>query len=288
MVKQRRRGQACLARLTGAINQTVVTLAVGLILVTALSAQPRLLVTAFDEKTGEAASGLTASNFSVKDGSIQLGVEAAQYSTDPMDLMLVVDTSFAGQAVRSLVIPIIQGIEEGEQIAIVGFDEGATVLQDFTSSSNALIDGIMSARYGNNPRALDALFAALDGGFENTTGRRVILLLSAGVEGRSGTPATEVFELARRRKAMVHVVYHEAADVGLFRRIAQRTGGLYLHSKRLKLEPKELAERVWASIRGYYELTLSGVNSFGDRVEVEVVGLPKSKKKVVATGLPIE
>ena len=87
---------------------------------------------------------------------------------------------------------------------------------------------------------------------------------------------------------MVHVVYHEAADVGLFRRIAQRTGGLYLHSKRLKLEPKELAERVWASIRGYYELTLSGVNSFGDRVEVEVVGLPKSKKKVVATGLPIE
>ena len=76
------------------------------------------------------------------------------------------------------------------------------MLQDFTSSSKALIDGIMSAHYGNNPRALDALFAALDGGFENTTGRRVILLLSAGVEGRSGTPATEVFELARRRKAI--------------------------------------------------------------------------------------
>jgi len=253
-----------------------------------LGAQPRLLVTAFDEKTGEAVGGLTASNFSVTDGSIQLRVESAEYKTDPMDLMLIVDTSFAGQAVKPLTIPIIQGIEKGEQVAIVGFDEGATVLQDFTSSSTALMDGMMSARYGNNPRALDALFAALDEGFENTTGRRVILLLSAGAEGRSGTPATEVFELARRRKAMVHVVYHEAADVALFRRIAERTGGIYLHAKRLKLEPKELAELVWKGIRGYYELTLSGVNSFGDRVEVEIVGASKSMKKVVATGLPID
>ena len=263
-------------------------LILGITLAATAAAQPRMLATAFYEKTGEALTDLTAANFTVKDGSLELTVVSAEYKTDDMDLMVVLDTSFAGQAIKPLAIPFVQGVEKDEQMGVIGYDEGATVLQDFTSSKNALTDGLMTARYGNNPRALDALFATLDGGFENTTGRRVILLLTSGVEGRSGTPATDVFRLARRRKAIIHVVYYEAADVSLFEGIAERTGGLYIYAKRLRLKPNELAERIWKGIRGYYELELSGVNTFGDRVQVDVIGLPKSKKKVVASGLPLE
>jgi hypothetical protein len=35
------------------------------------------------------------------------------------------------------------------------------------------------------PHVLDALYAAIDGGFQSSTVRRVILLLTAGVEGYS-------------------------------------------------------------------------------------------------------
>ena len=36
-------------------------------------------------------------------------------------------------------------------------------------------------KYGNEPHVLDALFAAIDGGFQSSSFRRVIVLVTAGV-----------------------------------------------------------------------------------------------------------
>ena len=68
-------------------------------------------------------------------------------------------------------------------MAIVAFQSSADLLQDFTSSHEALTQAVSSVKYGNSPRVLDALYAALDGGFRNTTARRIALVLAAGIEG---------------------------------------------------------------------------------------------------------
>jgi len=248
----------------------------------------RLLVTAFDEKTGEALTDLGPENFSIEDGSTPLRVLEAKYSEEPMDLMLLVDSSRIGEIVTPLVGPMIERLAEGDQMALVGFDQSATLVQDFTSSRDLLLRGWSSLRYGNNPRILDALYAVLDAGFQNTTARRVAVVLSAGVEGASRTPPGDVLQLARRRGVQIHFAYIEGADKGLFEDLAAGAGGAWFHAKKLDLRPDELAARIHQAARGRYEVRATGVSTLGNSIQVELAGLPKSIKKPVATALAIE
>lgn len=249
----------------------------------------KLSVTVFDEKTGEPVKGLTAADFAVTDGNLSLTVESAEPSRDLLDVMLVADASFLSDAVRPLVHPMIQGLPEGAQMALVAFDQAATLLQDFTNSKNQLTSAAQKMQPGNNPRVLDALYAVLDDGFSNSPGRRVAMVLSSGVEGNSRIRPPEVVDLARRRNVAVFMAYADGLDAGLFERLAEQTGGAWFHLKKLKLNPPaaaQLIHRVLAD--GTYVLDVSGVDRFGDRLKVEIPKLAKSSMKVIATARPVE
>ncbi len=250
--------------------------------------QHKLSVTVFDEKTGEPETGLTAENFQIRDGTTDLQVESAAYEQELLDMLLVVDASMIGEAIRPLAGPIIDSLGEDEQMAVISFDQSATLAQDFTSSKEFLHNAIGQIRYGNNPRILDALYAALDGAFEHSTARRVIIVLTAGAEGESRTGLSEVLELARRRGASISIAFAQGYDSFLFEKLALGSGGAWFNAKKLRLEPKDLAGRVLSVVRGRYEVAVSGVFALGDRIEVELVGLPKAKRKLVATALPID
>ena len=253
-----------------------------------LSQESKLWVTAFDERTGEILKDLRAENFSIQDGSRPLPALSAEYSEGKLDMVLLADVSRIGDGVRPLVGPVIERLAEGDQMALVGFEQSATLLQDFTGSKDLLRKAWGAVRFGNNPRILDALYAALDGGFEGTAGRREAIVMATGVEGSSRTGLLEVLQLARRRGVRIHFVYREGADSGLFEKVAQGAGGAYFFAKKLELKPDELAERVYAAAKGRYEVRVGGVGALGDRIKVEGVGLPKGKGKPVATALAVE
>ena len=263
----------------------------GFLLVTApwLGAQQtKMLVTVFDEKTGESIRDLSTQNFLVVDDKTTLRVASADYVEGLVDAMVLVDTSGVGEVVRSLAAAFVEGLGEKEQMALVAYHSSADLIQDFTSSKQLLFNALRQVRYGNQPRVLDALYAALDGGFQNTAGRRVVVLLSAGVESRSRSSLAEVLELARQRNVSIFAVYVTGADKGLFRRLALNSGGAFFGVRKLKLQPKPLSEVVYSVLRGHYVLELHGVYRLGDRVEVTIQKLPKSKRKIWAATLPLE
>ena len=249
----------------------------------------KLSVTVFDEKTGEPVKGLTAADFAVTDGDLSLTVESAEPAKDLLDIMLVVDSSFISDAIRPLVHPMIQGLPEGAQMALVAFDQAATLMQDFTNSKNQLTAANQSIQQGNNPRVMDALYAVLDDGFSNSPGRRVAMVLSSGVEGNSRIRLPEIVDLARRRNVAIFMAYADGLDAGLFARLAEQTGGAWFYLKKLKLNPLESAQLIHRTLAdGTYVLEVSGVDRFGDRLKVEIPKLGKSKMKVVATARPLE
>lgn len=250
--------------------------------------QAKLLVSVFNQKTGEPLTNLTAANFVVTDDKTPLTVESAEYKTSTLDIMMLVDTSLVGEMVRPLGGAFIAELQEKDQMAVVSYHSSADLIQDFTSSKQLLLDAMAQVDYGNNPRVLDALYATLDSGFENSTARRVIILLSAGVEGNSRTPEAEIHRLTRARRTSIYPVFVMGAERGMFRRLADQSGGAYFAARRLKLDPKPLAKQVYSVARGQYELTVGGVYTFGSRVEVEVQGLPKMDGRVRATALVLE
>jgi hypothetical protein len=249
----------------------------------------KLSVTVFDEKTGEPVKGLTAADFVVTDGELTLTVESAEPAKDLLDVMLLVDASFISDAIRPLVHPMIQGMPEGAQMALVAFDQSATLMQDFTNSKSQLTSANQKIQQGNNPRVMDALYAVLDDGFSNSPGRRVAMVLSSGVEGNSRIRLPEIVAMAQQRNVAVFLAYAEGLDAGLFEKLAEQTGGAWFHLKKLKLNPLPSAQLIHRTLAdGTYMLDVSGVDRFGDRLKVEIPRLAKLKMKVIATARPIE
>jgi hypothetical protein len=276
-------------RLRAVVPRALALVALAALVSAALPAQQaKLLVTVFNQKTGEPLTGLKAENFVVTDDKTPLTVVSATYQTGPLDIMLLVDTSLVGEMVRPLGMAFIAALEEKDQMAIVSYHSSADLIQDFTSSKQSLQGALAKVEYGNNPRVLDALFATLDGGFETSSARRTVILLSAGVEGNSRVPEGEVHRLTRAKRVSLYPVFVIGAERGMFERLADQSGGAFFAARKLKLDPRPLAARVYSVARGQYDVEVSGVYTLGNRVEVTIQGLPKTDGKIRATALVVE
>lgn len=247
-----------------------------------------LIVTVLDERTGEVQTDLRSEHFAVRDGETALRVVSVHVPRGPTDILLLVDTSMVGASVRPLAEAMIEELREDESMALVGYHDTAELLQDFTSEKPFLRKSLDRVEYGNVPRVHDALFASIDGGFEGSAGRKAIVLISAGVVGGSRTAMAEVIERARAKQVSIYAVFGRADARSLLRRFSLRTGGASFSARRLKLAPRQLARRVFEAVRHPYELTVSGVYSLGDRIEVTVANPSGSKKRLSASALAVD
>ncbi|MBS1860017.1 MAG: VWA domain-containing protein, partial [Acidobacteria bacterium] len=133
-----------------------------------LPAATKIAVTVVEQKTGAPVTNLAAGDFAVFDDKTPRQVEDAAYSTETLDLMLLLDTSLAGGAVQPMARDFVAQLQPKEQMAVVAFHSSADLIQDFTSSQQLILRAISRVKYGNQPHLLDALYAAIDGGFQST------------------------------------------------------------------------------------------------------------------------
>ena len=246
----------------------------------------KLLVTVVEQKSGQPVTGLAAADFSVLDEGAPRTVEAAEYSAAGlMDVMLLLDTSLAGGLVQPLAGNLIAQLQPKEQMAVVSFHSSADLIQDFTSSRELLRRAVAGVKYGNAPRVLDALYAAIDGGFQSSAVRRVALLATAGLEGPSRVSEREVVRLARRNGVSIYPVYVVGAERSMLENLARQTGGasFNLRDMRKTLDGPPGA-RIFEVMRSYYTLTLGGNLSLGEKLRVDVA----RPVKLQVSALPLE
>jgi von Willebrand factor type A domain len=156
-----------------------------LMVAASLAAATRIVVTVVEQKSGAPVANLNARDFAVFDDKAPRAVEDAVFTSETLDLMLLLDTSLAGGAVQPMVENFVAQLDPKEQMAVIAFHSSADLIQDFTSSRELILRAISRVKYGNTPHVLDALFAAIDGGFQPTGFRRVILLLTTGWKGQA-------------------------------------------------------------------------------------------------------
>ena len=249
-----------------------------------LVSEVNLLVTVVEQKTAKPVSDLKAEDFTVTDSDSPRRVQHAQYGTSPVDVMLLVDSGLRGQAVQGAAADLIGQLRDKEQMALVAYHSAADLVQDFTSSKAALTRALGSIKYGNDPRALDGIFAAIDGGFEHAVYRKVILLLTTGFEGSSRTSERSVVKLARKNGVSIYVLYLTGRERGLFESLARQTGGVPMNMRDLGNAAKSPAERVFEAMRGTYSVTLAGNLSVGEKLKIEV----KRAGKYFVSALPVD
>ncbi|HSB13546.1 MAG TPA: VWA domain-containing protein [Bryobacteraceae bacterium] len=249
------------------------------------TAATKIVVTVVEKRSGRPVPELKADDFIVLDDRAPRRVESAEFASGLMDVMLLLDTSLLGGAVQPVAENLVAQLQPKEQMAIVAFHSSADLVQDFTASQELLGRAISSVKYGNTPRLLDAIYAAIDGGFQASTFRRVIVLLTTGVEGPSRVSEREVLRLARRNGVSIYPVYVVGQERSMFENLARQTGGASFNLRDLQRDSKSPpGPRIFEVMRSHYTLTLEGNLSLGDRVEVKV----KRPEKLLVSGLPLD
>jgi hypothetical protein len=186
--------------------------------------------------------------------------------------------------VQPAVETMIAQLQPKEQMAIVSFHSSADLIQDFTSSRELLMRALAKVKYGNEPRVLNAVYAAIDGGFQNSSFRRVILLLTAGAEGSSRVSERDVIRLARRNGVSIFPVFVMGQERSMFDALARQTGGASFNLRDMKrsLRSESPGPRIFEVLRNHYTVMVRGNLSLGDRVRVEV----KHPERLFVSALP--
>lgn len=250
-----------------------------------LCAANRISVTVVDAKSGKPALGLKADDFTVYEDKLARKVDAAEFSSDVLDVMFLLDTSLVGETVRPLAVEFTRQLAPKEEMSIVGFHSSADLIQDFTSSPKLLERAIDSVTYGNQPRVLDALYAAIDTGMKHATFRRVVVMLTTGYEGDSRMTERDVAQLARKSGVSIYPVYATGRERSLFDHLARRTGGAVFSLKEMRKEPGvAIGQRIFEVMRGHYTLTVPGNLALSEKLRVEV----SRPGKWFASALPME
>lgn len=256
--------------------------AILLFCVTALLAQAstKLTVMVVDAKTGHFVTDLKAGDFSVLDDKTPKRVEAAELTSGPIDAMLLLDTSLVGAVVQPVAANLIAQLGGKEQMGVVSFHSSADLIQEFTSSKTLLLRAINQVKYGNVPHLLDALYATIDGGFDNATFRRVVLMVTAGYEGGSQMSEKDVYRLARKNGVSIAPVFVTGYERSMFENLARQTAGVPFNLRELKVsQPGPL---IFDTLRQSYTITITGNLQLGDKLKVEV----RRQQKLFISVLP--
>jgi len=247
-------------------------------------AATRVLVTVLDPRTARPVTDLKASEFRVYDGGEARAVESVEPVSALLDVMMLLDTSLVGAIVRPVAENLIEQLQAKDQMAIVSFHSSAELIQDFTSSKDLLRRALLRIKYGNVPNVLDALYAAIEDGFQESAFRRVLVLLTAGMEGSSRLSEQDVLRLARRRNVSIYPVYVLGSGRSLFENLARQTGGAWFALRDLRRPGSSPGARIFEVIRSPYVLSLSGNLSLGEKVRVEV----SRPLRLQVSALPLE
>lgn len=235
------------------------------------AAESRLAVTVVDA-AGAPVTDLKAENFLVTLDKSPLQVARAGYRQDLVDVALMIDTSAYTSAGRRDIERIarlfMEELGEKEQMAIISYATSADLVQDFTSSKPLLERAVANLRYGNDAAILDSAYAAVDGAFQNAAGRRVLLILSSGANGRNRVSRKDTLELAQRNGVSVFAISLSGYGQDPLEKLAEETAGGFHSGKELR-HMDQVTRNLFAAFRGHYELSVSG-GSLDGKLKVEV------------------
>lgn len=182
---------------------------------------------------GKPVNGLTAESFLVYDNGVRQEIASFNRQRVPANIVLLLDASgsvfhqmrFIREAARSF----IDGLLKEDRVCIMQFADRVELLQDWTGAEKA--DNLWKAldwRYhpGESTAFYDGLYLAAEEQLKKREGRRIVILLTDGIDTSERKRASfqEAVNAIRRVEASVYVV---SLTASLREAIEKRTGGAF-------------------------------------------------------------
>jgi VWFA-related protein len=220
-----------------------------------------LNVTASREDGSQAV--ITADEVSLYDDGFEQKIQSFTPDPGPARIVLLVDNSLSlrtdvpklAQVAREFVYEIF----EGDQMLVVGYDEHAEIISDWTDDAKTVEQSLTALRKRGQPHLFDALAAVVNEALRPLSGsirKRVIVLIGDGLDRGSKTKFRDALAELQSSDIAVYAMKIPDRTGGAFRRdqpkpaevlrlLAEGTGGRILPLE----QPREAARSICDELR---------------------------------------
>lgn len=191
-------------------------------------------------------TGLLAENFELAENSQKMGITSIHAAEEPLSLLLLLDTSgsMSGEgieAAKRAAADFVNDLQDGDEVAVMSFNEALSIEKDFTLDHADAIDSIrtLTAVRNSGTCLFDAMYQAVQKSSSAPGGRRAVLVLTDGVdETQSGAPCSlfneqDVIHLASEpgtHTPIYSIGLGRQIDAVMLEKISASTGGRFYFS----------------------------------------------------------
>lgn len=230
---------------------------------------------------------ITTKQISLYDGGIEQVIKSFARDPSPARIVLLVDNSLTIRAdvekLEAATREFAYEIFEGDKLLIVGYDEQAEIVADWTDDAKQIEKSLASFRKKGEPHLFDALSAVAEEALlplSASNQKRIVVVISDGLDRGSKTKFNRILSDLQKQDVTVYAVQAPDRTGGALRRdqpkpvqviekLVEGTGGRIFPIN----EPREAAKAICDELRQYrYVLSYSPTNvAFGDSRRLLVV-----------------
>lgn len=179
------------------------------------STQGGVLVSVVAKRTDNSNRQITAKQLAVYDNGVEQSIRNFTADPSPARIVLLVDNSLTLRAdverLEQAAREFAYEIYEGDKLLIVGYDEQAEIVADWTDDAKSIESSLKLFRKKGQPHLFDATTAVLDQALRAMPGqKRVIVVISDGLD--RGSKASFDTILAELQKLDITVYAVQAQD----------------------------------------------------------------------------
>ncbi len=206
---------------------------------------------------------ITAQEVAIFENGIEQPLKSFTPDPGPARIVLLVDNSLTLRAdtekMEAAAREFAYEIFEGDQLLIVGYDEQAEIVSDWTDDAKKIEASLKGFRKKGQPHLFDALRAAAEQGlssFINTNQKRAIVVISDGLDRVSKTKFEEILAQLQTQNITVYALQIPDRTGGALRRdqpkpmrvieqLVEGTGGRVFPAN----QPQEAAKAICDELR---------------------------------------
>ena len=180
---------------------------------------------------------VTSKDLALYDGGMEQVIQSFSPDPSPARIVILVDNSLGLRAdvekLQKAAREFAYEIYEGDQVMVIGYDEQAEIIADWTDDAKKIEAALPAFRKRGEPHLYDALSAVVSdalGPFYGRTRKRVIVLVADGLDRGSRTHFDKVFDDLLREDITVYAL-----------QIPDRTGGAL---RRDRLKPAQAIQKL--------------------------------------------